>query len=230
MQVSILGTGGVGQTLASKLSSLGHQVMVGTRDVTEKLASTQGDHYGNPPFSQWLDKNKDVKLGTFAQSAAFGEIIINATQGGNSINALKQVEAQHLNGKILVDIANPLDFSKGMPPSLIEGLCNSHSLGEEIQKTFPGTKVVKTLNTMWNGLMVNPQMIEHGNHTNFICGNDADAKATVGDLLKEMGWKEQNILDLGDISAARGTEAILLIWVRIMGIKQTGAFTFNVVS
>lgn len=230
MKIAIIGTGTVGQTFASKLASLGHEVIMGTRNISEKLASTAKDGYGNPPFSEWHAANKNVKLGTFAEAAALGEIILNVTQGGNSINALKLAEAKNLKGKILIDIANPLDFSKGMPPSLLPELSNTNSLGEEIQKTFPETKVVKTLNTMWNGLMVNPNMIAGGEHTAFICGNDADAKTKVKSLMNEFGWKNNNILDLGDITSARGTEAVLPIWLRIWGATQNGAFNFKIVS
>jgi len=230
MKVAIIGTGGVGQTIASKLISLGHQVMIGTRNVAEKLASQAKDGYGNPPFSEWHKQNQQIKLGTFAEAAAFGELVINATQGINSVNALQLAGANNMNGKILIDIANPLDFSKGMPPGLLAGLSNTHSLGEEIQQAFPDVKVVKTLNTMWAGLMVNPAMISHGDHSNFICGNDMEAKQKVKSLLNEFGWKDENILDLGDISSSRGTEAILPIWLRIMGAKQSAAFNFKVVS
>jgi 8-hydroxy-5-deazaflavin:NADPH oxidoreductase len=230
MKVAIIGTGGVGQTIASKLNSLGHQVMIGTRNVAEKLASKAKDGYGNPPFAEWYKLNQQIKLGTFAQAAEFGELLINATQGGNSVNALKLAEPKNLNGKILIDIANPLDFSKGMPPGLLPELSNTHSLGEEIQKSFPEVKVVKTLNTMWAGLMVNPVMVNNGDHTNFICGNDPEAKQLVKSLLNEFGWKDENILDLGDISSSRGTESILPLWLRIMGAKQSAVFNLNVVS
>jgi predicted dinucleotide-binding enzyme len=204
--------------------------MIGTRNVAEKLAAKGKDGMGNSPFSEWHEANKNVKLGTFAEAASFGEIILNATQGGQSINALKLAEAKNLKGKVLIDVANPLDFSKGMPPSLVPELSNTNSLGEEIQKTFPETKVVKTLNTMWAGLMVNPKMIGGGDHTVFICGNDADAKAKVKSVLNEFGWKDANILDLGDISASRGTEAVLPIWLRIWSATQNGAFNIKVVS
>jgi predicted dinucleotide-binding enzyme len=230
MKIAVIGTGTVGQTFASKLISLGHEVMIGTRNVAAKLAETGKDMYGNSPFSEWHAVNKRVQLGTFAQAAAFGEIILNVTQGGSSISALKLAEAKNLNGKVLVDVANPLDFSKGMPPGLIPALSNTNSLGEEIQKTFPDAKVVKTLNTMWAGLMVNPNMIGGGDHTAFICGNDADAKAKVKSWMNEFGWKNENILDLGDISSARGTEAVLPIWLRIWSATQNGAFNFKVVS
>ena len=170
-----------------------------------------------------------VKLGTFTEAAVFGEIVINATQGVNTINALDMAGEANLNGKVLIDISNPLDFSGGMPPTLIPGLCNTNSLGEEIQKTFPGVKVVKALNTMWCGLMVNPSMISGGNHSVFICGNDPEAKAKVSGLLKQFGWKTENMLDLGDITGARGTEMVLPLWLRIMGGFGNPAFNFNMV-
>jgi 8-hydroxy-5-deazaflavin:NADPH oxidoreductase len=230
MKIAIIGTGTVGQTLALRLFELGHNVMLGTRNVTEKKASTTKDNYGNPSFLEWYAINNGIKLGTFAEAATFGEIVINATNGGNSIEALKLAGAENLAGKILIDIANPLDFSKGMPPCLLPEISNTNSLAEEIQKAFPDTKVVKTLNTMWCGLMVNPAMIGGGDHVNFVGGNDEGAKATTKSLLKEFGWKEENIIDLGGISSARGTEAILLLWINLMGVLKNGAFNFKIVS
>lgn len=230
MKIAIIGTGSVGQTFASKLIMIGHEVMMGTRNVSEKLAIKAKESSPNPSFSEWLALNKDVKLGTFAEAAAYGEIILNVTRGENSINALKLAGAENLSGKILIDIANPLDFSQGSPPCLIPELSNTNSLGEEIQKTFPDTKVVKTLNTMWCGLMVNPALIGGGDHVNYICGNDAGAKNQVKTLLYEFGWQSENILDLGDISAARGTEAVLPVWLRIWGVKKSGGFNFKIVS
>ena len=230
MKIAVIGTGTVGQTFASKLISLGHEVMMGTRNVATKLAGTEKDMYGNPPFKEWHAANKSVQVGTFAEAAAFGEIILNVTQGGNSIAALKLAEAKNLEGKVIVDIANPLDYSKGMPPVLLAELSNTNSLGEEIQKTFPGAKVVKTLNTMWAGLMVNPNMIGGGDHTAFICGNDAEAKTKVKTWLNEFGWRNENILDLGDITSSRGTEAVLPVWLRIWSATQNGAFNLKVVS
>lgn len=229
-KIAIIGTGTVGQTFASRLITLGYDVMMGTRNVSEKLKSTAKDSYGNPPFKEWHAVNKSVKIGSFSETAAFGEIILNVTEGGSSIKALNLAEAKNLNGKILIDISNPLDFSKGMPPCLIPELSNTNSLGEEIQKTFPGAKVIKTLNTMWCGLMVNPKMIAGGDHTNYICGNDADAKSKVKSLLNEFGWENKNIIDLGDITSARGTEAVLPVWLRIWGATQNGAFNFKIVS
>lgn len=227
--IAILGTGGVGQTYASKFISLGYDVMMGTRNVQEKMANTSKDIYGNPPFNEWISANKAVKLGTFKEAAAFGEIILNATRGGESINVLRMADVNNLNGKILIDVANPLDYSQGMPPSLINNLSNTNSLAEEIQKTFPFVSVVKTLNTMFAGIMVNPLMINGGDHNVFICGNHFEAKEKVKDILKSFGWADQNILDLGDITAARGTEMYLPLWLRIFGATNNGVFNIKVV-
>ncbi len=230
MKIAIIGTGTVGQTLAIKLLEIGHEVIIGTRNVASKLASTEKDNYGNPPFSEWHAANKNIKLSTFAEAAAFGEIIINASKGLLSLEALILAGPDNLAGKILVDIANPLDFSHGLPPCLVPEVSNTNSLGEEIQKTFPEAKVVKTLNTMWCGLMVNPGMIGGGDHINFICGNDEDAKAVVKSILKKFGWKSENIIDLGGISSARGTEALLPVWITLMGVMKTSAFNFRIVK
>jgi Predicted dinucleotide-binding enzymes len=170
-----------------------------------------------------------VELGTFAEAAAFGEMIINATNGSNSVTALILAGKKNLGGKVLIDISNPLDFSNGMPPSLLAGLNNTNSLGEEIQKTFPETLVVKTLNTMWCGLMVKPDLIRKGDHINFISGNNTDAKAKVKKLLNQMGWKDENIIDLGDITGARATESMLPIWLRVMSLSKSGVFNFKIV-
>jgi len=218
MKIAVLGTGMVGDAIGSKLTALGHDVMMGSRTKNNEKAL------------EFVNKNSDkASEGTFAEAANFGEIVFNCTKGEHSLEVLKSA-GSGINGKIVVDVANPLDFSKGMPPTLIPALSNSTSLGEEIQKTFPETKVVKTLNTMWNGLMVNPTMIGNGDHINYICGNDADAKSKVISLLIEMGWKKENILDLGDISAARGTEGYLPLWLRIYGAIGSGAFNLKLVK
>jgi predicted dinucleotide-binding enzyme len=230
MKISIIGTGIVGQTIAHKLIELGHDVMIGTRDVSVKLTSTAPDKFGNPPFSVWLKTNNKARLGTFSESAAFGEIIINATHGSNSVEALTLAGAKNMAGKVLIDISNPLDFSKGMPPSLLPGLNNTNSLGEEIQKTFPDSKVVKTLNTMWTGLMINPDLLGSGDHINYISGNDDDSKNKVRKLLIQIGWHDDNIIDLGDITGARATESLMHIWLRLLGIMKTGKFNFKLVS
>jgi predicted dinucleotide-binding enzyme len=224
MKIAILGTGGVGKAFATRLTGLGHQVIVGTRNV----ASTMENKADNG-FAAYIQKNPAVKLGSFSEAAAFGEIVINVTKGANTHDVIKSAGIDNLKGKIIMDISNPLDFSKGMPPSLIPEYSNTNSLGEEIQKMAPGAKVVKTLNTMWNGLMLDPNMLAGGNHINYICGNDADAKKTVIGLLNQFGWKNENIMDLGDITGARATEATLPIWLRVYGTLQSGAFNFNVI-
>lgn len=230
MKIAILGTGTVGQTLAARLTGLGHEVMLGTRNPVETQNRTARDVYGGPSFKEWHAGNTRVKLGTFVQAASFGEIIFLATQGKNTFNALDLAGKDAMNNKVLIDVTNPLDFSNGMPPVLIPELSNTTSLGEEIQRRFPGTMVVKALNTMWCGIMVNPAMIGSGAHNVFMCGNDAEAKLQVSALLNEFGWSPDSILDLGDISASRGTEMVLPLWLRIMQAVGSGAFNFNIVK
>jgi predicted dinucleotide-binding enzyme len=227
MNIGILGTGMVSQAISPKLIELGHNVMIGTRNVEATLSNTSPNQYGMPPFSEWYKNHKNVSLGTFAAAASFGEMLMNCTSGGASLDVLKLCGAQNLNGKILIDISNPLDFSKGFPPSL--SVCNTDSLGEQIQRTFPELKVVKALNTLNASLMINPSLLP-GDHNLFICGNDDAAKATVVNLLKEFGWKEKNILDMGDITNASATEMLLPIWVRLYGKLQTPLFNFNIVK
>lgn len=214
MKIAVFGTGMVGNAIGSKLIELGHQVMMGSRTATnEKALSWAGSAGGN------------ASAGTFEGAAAFGEIIFNCTKGLNSLDALKSAGEQNLNGKILVDISNALDFSSGMPPSL--AIVNTDSLGETIQRAFPGLKVVKTLNTMNCYLMINPSLVP-GDHSVFMSGNDEEAKDKVRELLRSFGWKENNIIDLGDISTARGTEQLLPIWLRLWGKLQNPMFNFHI--
>ena len=229
MKIAIIGTGIVGKTIASKLVELNHDVMMGTRNVSDKLTSTATDNYGNPPFGEWIKTNSKVKLGSFAEAAAFGELVVNATNGSNSLTALILAGTKNLAGKVLIDISNPLDFSNGMPPSLLPGLNNTNSLAEEIQRTFPDTMVIKTLNTMWCGLIVNPNLVGNGDHINFISGNNSEAKNKVIKLLNQFGWLDKNIIDIGDITGARATESLLPIWLKVMGVTKNGAFNFRLV-
>jgi predicted dinucleotide-binding enzyme len=217
MKIAILGTGAVGTTIGSKLIELGHQVMIGSRTKTNEKAIE---------FVNKFDKN--ASNGTFEEAATFGEIIFNCVKGKFAIEALQKTGNGIVN-KILIDVTNPIDTSQGMTFGLIPELCNTNSLGEEIQKTFPNTKVVKTLNTMWSTLMMIPSMLKDGDHTNFICGNDEEAKKIVKNLLKEIGWKEESIVDLGDITGARGTEAMLQLWWKIWGATM-GTFSIKVVN
>lgn len=216
MKIGILGTGGVGATIGSKLVDLGHEVLMGARNAdNEKAGAFVAKHQGINAYA-----------GTFKDAAAFGEVVFNCTKGEHSLNAIAMA-GEALNGKVLIDVTNPLDFSQGMPPSLIPTLSNTNSLGEEIQRKYPEVKVVKTFNTMWCGLMVDPGLIAGGNHINYICGNDKEAKAKVIALIKQFGWRDETLLDLGDITNARGTEATLLIWLRVYGATKTGAFNFS---
>jgi predicted dinucleotide-binding enzyme len=216
MKIAVLGTGMVGQAIANKLVALGHDVKMGARSATnEKAAAWQ---------SQIASERASV--GTFAEAAAFGELAFNCTSGAASLDALTAAGAANLRGKVLVDIANPLDFSKGMPPRL--SILNEDSLGERIQRAFPEVRVVKTLNTVNAELMVNPGRLGGGAHTMFLAGNDAAAKAQVrGMLVEGFGWRD--ILDLGDITMSRGTEMYLPLWVRMYGALGTPHFNVQVV-
>jgi hypothetical protein len=217
MKIAVLGTGMVGDTIGSKLIDLGHEVFMGSRTASnEKTKAFEAKHNGR------------ARAGKFSEAASYGEILFNCTAGAGSINALEMADERNIAGKIIVDISNPLDFSHGNPPIL--SLSNTSSLGEEIQKRFPDTKVVKALNTMWCGLMVNPSLINEGDHNTFICGNDYSAKEKVKEMLISFGWKGKNIQDLGDITSARGMEMYLPLWLRIWGATKNGAFNIKIVS
>ncbi len=220
MKIAILGTGVVGQTLAAKLDSLGHEVTIGTRDPAATLARADKDAFGNPPFPAWAAAHPRVKLEPFATAAARGEVVINALSGAAALPGLALVGEANLAGKILIDVSNPLDFSKGFPPSLT--VCNTDSLGEQIQRKYPDVKVVKALNTMGNDLMIDPGKLNGGDHDLLMCGNDAGAKGKVTEVLQSFGWKREHIIDLGDISGSRAQEAWLLVWARMYGVLKTG--------
>lgn len=226
MKIGILGTGVVAKTLAGKLVSLGHDLVLGTRDPVASRARTAPGAFGDPPLSTFLDQNPNVRLATFAEAAAHGELLLNATSGQGALEALALAGAANLAGKVLVDISNPLDFSRGFPPSL--SVCNDDSLGERIQRAYPEVRVVKSLNTVNAWLMVDPGMLAGGDHTMFVCGDDAEAKATVTRFLKEqLGWRD--VIDLGGIATARGTEMYLPLWTRLYGALQTPNFSIKVV-
>lgn len=198
MRIGVLGTGVVGRTIAGKLRELGHDVLVGSRTAGEDAV-------------------------TFAEAAGHGELVFNCTNGNASLDALQAAGEENLAGKVLVDVSNALDVSQGMPP--IPGVSLSDSLGEQIQRAFPDAKVVKALNTVTAGVMVDPSSVS-GEHDLFMSGNDTDAKAQVAELLQSFGWPEERIVDLGDITGARAQELYLALWVRLMG--TLGGPTFNV--
>ena len=214
MKLGIFGTGIVGTTIGTKLVQIGHEVKMGSRTAD------------NTKAAEWVKANGGkASQGTFSDTAIYGGMLFNCTSGMKSLDALKLAGEKNMDGKILVDVANPLDFSKGMPPSL--SVCNTDSLGEQIQRAFPNTKVVKSLNTINCKLMVEPSLV-HGDHDIFVAGNDKAAKERVTQILKEwFGWK--TVIDLGDITAARGLEMLLPLWVRLMGNYQSPNFNFKVV-
>jgi 8-hydroxy-5-deazaflavin:NADPH oxidoreductase len=222
MKVAIIGSGIVGQTLGKKLVELGHDVVLGTRD-PNKLDEAKG---WSGSLSDWLTAvGTKATVATFAAAAAQGEIVINASHGMASLAILQNAGAENLQGKILIDVANELDFSQGMPPKSLAA--DTTSLGEKIQAAFPNTKVVKTLNTMSCAVMVNPKQLADGNHTVFVSGNDADAKSKVTELLQSFGWTD--IFDLGDITSARGTEMMMPIWLRAFGKLGNVPYNFKIV-
>lgn len=212
MNIGIIGSGVVGQTVAGKLVQQGHNIVIGSRD-PNKLA-------------EWVAQaGSNARAGTFAEAAAHGEIVVNATSGTISLDALALAGEENLRGKILIDLANPLDFSQGMPPRLT--VSNTDSLAEQIQRAYPETRVVKTLNTVNTSVMVSPGVVGGGDHHIFVSGNDAEAKATVTELLHSFGW--EHVVDLGDIRTARGTEMLLPFWITLMGVLGTPTFNFKLV-
>jgi 8-hydroxy-5-deazaflavin:NADPH oxidoreductase len=224
MKIGILGTGMVGQVLASAIIAKGHEVMIGTRDVAKSLASSQPNAMGMPAFGTWHKDNQKVQVGTFAETAAFGELLLLATNGSGTLPALELAGANNLGSKTIIDISNPLDFSNGMPPSLF--VVNTDSLAEQIQRAYPNAKIVKSLNTMTAFVMLNPNHAAGGDHTVFLSGNDEAAKAQVRSFLEGFGWKD--ILDLGDIKTARGVEMILPLWLSTWGKLGNTPFQFKI--
>ncbi len=219
----MLGTGVVGRTLTEGLASSGHHVVIGTRDVGETMARSEPGPMGQEPFSQWRFRNPGIDLTTYSQAARRSELAVNATAGTGSLAALSEAGPEHLAGKVLVDVANPLDFSQGMPPLL--SVVNVDSLAEQIQRALPETSVVKALNMVNHQVMVNPSRVP-GRHDTFIAGNDDQAKETVRALLRGLGWKAKSIIDLGGIRAARGMEMYLPLWLTMLG--QFGTPDFNI--
>ncbi|MFE0458395.1 NADPH-dependent F420 reductase [Kitasatospora sp. NPDC058965] len=214
MKIAVLGTGEVGRRIAGRLVELGHQVTLGSRTAQNAAAADWAAGTGGAH-------------GTFARAAADSELVVNATGGLVSLAALTAAGEENLSGKVLVDVANPLDFSGGFPPKVVQ--VDGLSLAEQIQRAFPRARVVKTLNTMNNEVMVRPGLVP-GHHTVFLGGDDAEAKAVVAALLREFGWTAEQILDLGDLSSARDTEQAVSLWVRLYGVLGRPDFNFAVVT
>lgn len=164
-------------------------------------------------------------MATFEDVAARSELVVNATNGAGSLEALHAAGEHNLDGKILIDVSNPLDFSHGMPPSLF--VSSTDSLAEQIQRAFPEAKVVKTLNTVAAAVMVDPAGVGGGEHTMFVSGDDDDAKTEVMDVLHDFGWK--HVMDLGGIQSARGMEMALPLWLAIVTTTNDPMFNFSIV-
>ncbi|MER5867384.1 NAD(P)-binding domain-containing protein [Kitasatospora sp. NPDC002040] len=214
MRVGIIGTGTVGRTLAAKLVSLGHEVTLGSRTKENAAALAWAEQAG--PYGH---------SGTFAEAAAFGELVINATSGVVAVQALRLAGAEPLAGKVLIDVSNPLVFSPLGEVSLEP--VNSDSVGEQIQREFPAARVVKALNTVNSEVMVDPGRVP-GEHNLFVAGNDPEAKAEVVALLTEFGWPQGSVLDLGDITAARALEMLMPFWLKLMGHYGHADFNYSI--
>jgi predicted dinucleotide-binding enzyme len=209
-----MGTGSAGRAIATRLLQLGHEVTMGSR-------SADGEG-----LNEWLSEaGEGAKGGTFAEAAETAELVFNCTAGTASLEVLKAAGAENLAGKTLVDVANPLDFSAGFPPTL--SVCNDDSLAEQIQAAFPETRVVKSLNTVSNAVMVDPGRVR-GDHSIFVCGDDEAAKAQVQALLEAIGWPPESIVDLGDLTGARATEMYVALWVRLYGTLDTADFNIAI--
>lgn len=217
MRIAVLGTGTVGRTLAGKLVQTGHHVTIGSRSATNEAAL------------EWAaGAGPHAKAATFFDAAADGEVIINATPGTVSLEVLASASTKNLDGKVLIDVANPLDQKAGFPPSL--SISNTDSLAETIQRSFPTARVVKALNTMRADVMVAPDRLAGGDHDVFLAGDDAEAKEVVAGLLREFGWWPEHIRDLGPLEAARGMEMWLPLWLRIFLLQGGRSFNIKVVS
>jgi predicted dinucleotide-binding enzyme len=212
MRIAVIGTGTAGRTLAQGLQRVGHDVVVGTRDPD---ATSRRDEWAG----------LDVPLQPLGTVAADAELVVNVTNGQASLSALGEVGSDHLAGKVLVDVANPLDFSQGFPPTL--SVKDTDSLAEQIQRAFPEAKVVKALNTVTASVMVDPGSVGEGDTTVFAAGDDPEARKVVVDLLRELGWRD--VVELDGLQNARGLEMWLPLWVRLMGAFGTAEFNLKLV-
>jgi predicted dinucleotide-binding enzyme len=218
MRIAILGTGVVGRTLADGLQRLGNEVVVGTRDPAATLLRD-----GTEGFGTWAAAHPGISVAALADATAGADLVVNALQGEASLAGLQA--AGIAAGTVLLDVSNPLDSSTGFPPDLF--VANTDSLAEQLQRAFPDLRVVKSLHTMPAHLMTRPQGLAQGEFSTFVCGDDAAARELVTALLTQLGHRD--LIDLGDLAAARGTEALMLIWLRLMQVLGTADFTFRIV-
>jgi predicted dinucleotide-binding enzyme len=212
MNITVLGTGAVGRAVAGRLETLGHDVTMGTREPA--VTADREEHVA------WAAGHPGVRLVAFAGSAADADLVVNALGGDVVLDNLALV-GPDLAGRVLVDLSNPLDHSQGFPPRLF--VKDDDSLAERIQRAHPEARVVKTLNTMNNAVMVDPAQLGEST-TVFVSGDDPDAKATVSALLRELGHTD--VIDLGGLETARGPEMFLALWVRTA--VALGGSDFNI--
>jgi predicted dinucleotide-binding enzyme len=215
MKIAVLGTGPVGTRLASHWVALGHTVAMGSRTAN------------NASAREWVAAQPDrASHGTFASATRTAEVIVNATSGANSLSALLAAGANNLGHKVLIDVANPL--VRDAQGELALAVANGDSLAEQIQRDYPQLRVVKALNTMNVGVMVNPRSLS-GSTNVFICGNDAHAKTVATDLIRGFGWAKKDVVDLGDLSAARGLEMYVVLWARLASRLGTPSFNISLI-
>jgi predicted dinucleotide-binding enzyme len=220
MNIGVLGTGQVGEAIATALTEKGHNVRMGSRTETNEKATA------------WVKRSNDhATQGTFDDAAGFGDLVFLCLNGSAAVEAVKTIHPDNISGKIVIDLTNPLDFSHGMPPRMIDGLHNHFSLGEAIQRALPGAMVVKTLNTVNYKVMVDANLVNKGDHNLFLCGDHPDAKNKVQHFLTDsFGWRAGHIIDLGGMEAARAIEAILPFWVLVYQRIGSPLFNFKIVQ
>ena len=214
MKYAVLGTGTVGHTLASKLVQLGHQVGMGAREPGNEKALAWAEGHG-----------ARARSGSFADMSTGADRVIVATAGGAIVEVAAAMGDESVAGKLVIDVSNPLDFSRGMPPSLVPGLSNTTSAAEVLQAKLPSARVVKTLNTMNHLLMVDPSRVP-GPHDVFLCGDDEHAKTETREMLAEFGWTDP--VDLGGLSAARGLEGLMPFWLSMWGAVGSPDFNYHI--
>jgi predicted dinucleotide-binding enzyme len=208
MQIAILGSGDVGRFLADGFRRAGHDVTIGTRD---------------PDATRSRDDWADVDLPLAAYPDLRADIFVNATRGDGSLAALRAV-GPALDGMVVIDTSNPLDFSQGFPPSLF--VSNTDSLAEQLQRALPQVRLVKMFSHMAHEVMVDPDSPGQES-TILLAGNDAAARQTAADLARDLGWVD--VLDLGDLTAARGIEMYIPLWLRLYGVVGSPLFNLKVV-
>lgn len=222
-KIAVLGSKMVGQALSEKLVEVGHSVVIGTRNPEKTKASTETSQLDPVSFSEWYKNHSTIEVATFADATKSADIIINATGGVHTMSALGLAGAENIGDKVLINVALPLDMSQGFPPTLL--MANTDSLGETIQREFPQAKVVETLNTVFKEQMVEPAI--YGETTMFISGEDEAAKnLVITEILQKFGWAESQILDLGGIVNARGTEMSMRLYFQLAAKLGTFEFSF----